>query len=54
MSSGNGFRNSLIASIARHDLVGPICYYHRGPLFFATYDPTGMLRISIDVFRFFL
>ena len=22
------------------------CYYHRGPLVFATYDPTGMLRKS--------
>ena len=22
------------------------CYYHRGPLFFATYGPTGMLRRS--------
>ena len=25
------------------------CYYHRGPLVFATYDPTGMLRRSTCV-----
>ena len=25
------------------------CYYHRGPLVVATYDPTGMLRKSTCV-----
>ena len=44
----------------RHDTVDPMlhttytyihtytytCYYHRGPLVFAAYDPTGMLRRS--------
>ena len=29
------------------------CYYHRGPLVLATYDPTGMLRRSRCV-QFFL
>ena len=31
-----------------------LCYYYRGPLVFATYDPTGMLRMSrcVQIFYF--